>query len=141
MDTSSIEDRTAAALRQAVAFHFIWQRRVSRKTWHTFRSQCPLAIPTAPRTTRATRSTRTATSRRTTSMSRSTRRSDADDGGGEPDPAPLGAEGRATGSASGSPGPWLARHEVVLLEREMAQQARRRARYIRDLGDVEEGWA
>jgi hypothetical protein len=143
VDTSSIEDRTEAALRRAVAFHFIWQRRVSRETWNAFRSQCPLATPTAPRTTRVTRSTRSTTSHRTTSMSSSARRSDADDGGGDPplDPAPLGAEGRATGSASRSPGPWLSPEVVVGLHREEHDRIRARKRYMAVVRGLGEGWS
>ena len=91
----------------------------------------------------ATRSARTTTSRRTTAHTSRVRRSDADDGGGEPPeaPAPLGAEGRATGGAPEKPGPWLAPSEMALLEREMAQRARRLSRRLQELREIEEGWA
>lgn len=74
--------------------HAAWQRRAS---W----SPAPVDIRrpnTAPRQDRATRATRTNTARRTAAMAGSASRSSDGGGGDEPpdDPAPLGAEGRAT---------------------------------------------
>ena len=139
-------DKTKAAFAQAVAYHFIMKRRVSRQDWGIARGyQDPprsIANTTVPRTTRATRTTRTTTSSRTATMSSSTRSSDADDGGGEPpgDPAPIGAEGRATGGASHDSGPWLTFIEEQRLHREMAQRARSRSRYMRDVRGMR-GWS
>ena len=86
----------------------------------------------APRLQRATRSARTTTARRTASAKRAAASGRDDDGGGEPpgDPA-LDAEGRATGGASHDPG--LDDIEKQRLYREVAQQARRRSRYTREM--------
>ncbi len=100
------------------------------------------AITPSPRVHRSTRPTRITTTRRTTTMASSARSSDADDGGEEPpgDPA-LDAEGRATGGASDDSGPWLTSIEEELLHREVAQQARRRSRYMREVRGARRWWS
>jgi hypothetical protein len=139
-------DSTKTAFSRAVAFHFIWTKRVTRDAWSSYwRHREPVGITRAtatPRLSRATRTARTTTSRRTTTMASSARSSDADDGGGEPpgDPA-LDAEGRATGGASDDSGPWLTSIKKELLEREVAQHARSRSRYMREVRGTRRWWS
>jgi hypothetical protein len=111
-------------------------------SWDSTTKTIRRAITSSPRVHRSTRPTRITTSRRTTTMSSSARSSDADDGGGEPpgDPA-LDAEGRATGGASDDSGPWLTSVEEELLYREVAQQARRRSRYMREVRGTRRWWS
>ena len=116
-------------------------------SWHPFtmsvrRSIVARAKNTAPRIARATRTSRITTGRRTTTMAASSSSGGGDDSGGElpHDPAPLGAEGRATGGASDDSGPWLTSIEEQRLHREMAQRARSRSRYMRDVRGMR-GWS